>query len=241
MAIQEQSNLPRGALPFLWAITNIVAMMVAFNLVFALLWQPYLNPIQYAFNLLLLIPLAGALIFAGAQWSVLKALRTKINLGRWFLFTLLAIFLMPLVENLITSGMVVDPFTGLFGPDGFSGVSRIAVAFLFTESLGFSILLSAFSGLFTGIGNGLVLGGFQALALGERRLGLRWLIGTVAGFALATTINSAIYASWIFSYRTENFPFLPLLTALLGLLYALITWVVLRRLVAVSVDQTSRD
>jgi hypothetical protein len=228
MAIQEQSNLPRGGLPFLWVITNVVAMVVAFNLVFALLWRPYLNPIQYAINLLLIIPLAGGLVVAAAQWGVLKAMRATMHLGRWFLLTLVAIFLMPLIENLITSGMVVDPFTGLFGPDGFSGVSRIAVAFLFTESLGFSVLLSAFSGMFTGIGNGLVLGGFQALALGSRRMGLRWLVGTVIGFTIATTINSAVYAYWIFMYQTENFPYLPLLTALLGLLYGLVTWRVLR-------------
>jgi hypothetical protein len=231
MAIQEQSNLPRGGLPFLWVLTNMVAMVIAFNVVFALLWQPYLNPIQYAINLLLLIPLAGGLILAGAQWGVLKVMRASLNLGRWFVLTLIAIFLMPLIENLITSGIVVDPFTGLFGPDGFSGVSRIAVAFLFTESLGFSVLLSAFSGFFTGIGNGLVLGGFQALALGERQLGLRWLIGTTAAFALSTTINSAIYSYWIFTYQTESFPYLPLLTALLGLIYGVVTWIVLRRLV----------
>jgi hypothetical protein len=237
MAIHEQSNLPRGALPVLWIITNMVTMIVAFNVVFAWLWQPYLNPIQYAVNLLLIIPLAGGLIFAGTQWAVLKVLRAGLNLRRWFLLTLFAIFLMPLVENLITSGMVVDPFTGLFGPDGFSGISRIAVAFLFTESLGFSVLLSAFSGLFTGIGNGLVLGGFQALALGQRRNGLRWLVGTTAAFALATTINSSIYAYWIFTYQTESFPYLPLSTALLGLSYGIVTWVMLRRLVRVSVMQ----
>jgi hypothetical protein len=229
MAIQEQSNLPRAGLPIFWVIANMIAMVVAFNLVFALLWAPYLDPIQYALNLLLFIPLAGSLIFAGTHWAVLKAMRANLNLGRWFWLTLLAIFLMPLVENLITSGIVVDPFTGLFGPDGFSGISRIAVAFLFSDSLAFSIMLSAFAGLFAGVGNGLVLGGLQALALGERRAGLRWLVGTVIAFAIATTLNSAIYAYWIFTFRTEDFPFLPLLTGLLGLLYGIVTWGVLRR------------
>jgi hypothetical protein len=231
MAIQEPSNLPRGTLPLLWTITNMVAMVVAFNLVFALLWQPYLNPIQYAFNLLVWIPLVGGLVFAAAQVGVLKAMRSTIPVGRWFLFTLIGIFIMPLVENLITSGLVVDPFTGLFAPDGFSGIARIAVAFFFAGSLPFSILLSAFAGLFAGIGNGLVLGGLQALALGERRTGLRWLVATVIAFASATILNSSIYAWWIFTYQTEDFPYLPLLTGLLGLLYGIVTWGALRRLI----------
>ncbi|HSV85681.1 MAG TPA: hypothetical protein VLH85_03845 [Levilinea sp.] len=232
MNVQQPSKLPPGALAFLWISANVVAMVIAFNVVFALLWQPYLNPIQYAFNLLVWIPLAGGLLFAATQAGVLMAMRSIIRLPLWFLLTLSGIFLMPLVESLITSGLVVDPISGLFAPDGFSGVARIAVAFLFTGSLPFSILLSTFAGLFAGAGNGLVLGGFQALALRQRRTALRWLVGTVIGFAFATAINSALYAWWIFTFQTENFPYLPLLTILLGLLYAGMTWGVLRGLLS---------
>lgn len=227
---QKPTKLLPGALAILWTVVNIAAMVIAINVVFALLWQPYLNPIQYAANLLVWIPLAGGLLFGGAQAGILTAMRSSIRPLPWFLLTLTGIFLMPLVESLITSGLVVDSISGLFAPDGFSGVARIAVAFLFTDSLPFSMLLSAFAGLFAGIGNGLVLGGCQALVLGERRTALRWLAGAVIGFALATTVNSAIYTWWIFTFRTDNFPNLPLLTVLLGLLYAVMTWGVLRGL-----------